>query len=148
VIERYRNHLHKVRARGINVFVLPTTHAVSGEAWEHPDTGEQYINMRGSVHSLLWLFVLLHEECHVVARHTRAVHCTPFWCHEYEADMTALAAIKLLQPYAHDLCLRTAKAHIRGFLQTVWRQDLAMHWSATVAEWAGVEEKMEDIYAS
>jgi hypothetical protein len=137
VIALYRHHLHRVRARGIDVFVLPTPHPISGMAFECPKTGKKFITVCGSIHSRLWLFVLLHEEVHIRAGHTRVISVSPYWSHEYEADRKALDQIAVLQPYAFARCEAESKARFRNTLQAIIDEGAWYSYDEGVARWAG-----------
>lgn len=137
MIALYRHHLHRVRALGIDVFVLPTPHPISGVAFEDPKTGAKHITICGSIHSRLWLFVLLHEEVHITKGHTRVLSCSPYWSLEYEADRTALDRIAVLQPYAFPACEREVKARFRGTLQAIIDEGAWYSYDEGVARWAG-----------
>ena len=138
MIDRYRHHLHRVRSLGIEVFVLPTPHPVSGVAFEDPKTGAKHITVCGSVHSLLWLFVLLHEEEHILRGHTRVLSVSPYWSLEYEADRAALDRIAALQPYACGFCEAIVKKRFRNTLQAIIDAGAWYSFDEGVARWAGV----------
>jgi hypothetical protein len=139
VIALYRHHLHRVRAAGIKVFVLPTPHPVSGVAFEDPKTGQKHITICGSIYHQMWLFVLLHEEVHIVAGHTRVLSVSPYWSLEYEADRKALDQIAVLQPYAFARCEAEVKRRFRYTLQAIIDEGAWYSFDETVARWAGCD---------
>lgn len=137
MISLYRHHLHRVRASGIDVFVLPTPHPIAGVAFIDDKTRRRHINITGSVHSVFWLFVLLHEERHHLSGHCGFSHVTPFWAHEWEADMDALARIEVLQPYAYRQCREIVAARFRAIMQPIIDAGEWFYFDETVARWAG-----------
>jgi hypothetical protein len=137
VIALYRRHLHRVRASGIDVFVLPTPRPIAGVAFIDDKTGRRHINITGSVHSVFWLFVLLHEERHHLSGHCRVSHVTPYWAHEWEADQAALDRIAVLQPYAYRQCREIVAARFRAIMQPIIDAGEWFYFDETVARWAG-----------
>lgn len=141
MIPLYRENLHKVRACGVDVFVLPTPFTPTGMAWAvftgDPAAKSLYITITGSVHSPLWLFVLLHEAAHHMLGHTTRQTSLPDWMVEKAADDIALDLIRSLQPWAAAYCEREVRQHIRGIMQGYIDHDIWVHVDLTVADWAG-----------
>lgn len=133
MIELYREHLRRVRRR-YDVFVIPSTYAVSGEAFT--DGKNRFITISGSVHSQLWLFVLYHEAAHHHFLHVGAFNTLPAWIAEYQADMAGLEAVRKYQPYAFRKCEADAKTHIRRIVQWYIDNDFCNHVDVDVANWA------------
>jgi hypothetical protein len=134
MIQRYRDHLRRLR-RQYNIFVLPKPVPLHGEAFIS-ENYDRYINITGSVHSQLWLFVLYHEAAHHSLGHVGRISFHPFWTIEYQADMAALEAIRQYQPYAFAKCEDESKTHIRSYLQWYIDQDMWHHIDVGIASWA------------
>lgn len=137
MIPRFRKALHDTRATGIDVFVLPRALPLHCEAFQSPD-GKAYINMNGSVHNRLWLFILLHEVAHHTLGHTgRVWSSAPDWIIEKQADEVALALLDDLHPAAVPYAEQAAKDHIRPILQWYIDADIWHHVDDATAIWAG-----------
>ena len=109
--ELYRKELRKVRAIGIDVFVLPTADQPEGMAFLSGHTAhcrKFHINVFGETTSPLWLFVLFHEVAHHLLRHTLRWTSEPAWITEKAADDFALRMIRVVQPEAFELCEQIA----------------------------------------
>lgn len=138
MIDLYRLHLQMIReTTNIDIFVIPTPLPVEGVAFR--SVGKRYINISGSVHSLIWLFVLYHEVFHHRLGHTDRWTFVPIWLNEFHADAKALEMIQLVQPYAYDVCERNAQNHIRQMLQAYIDMDMSFHVDMEIAVWAGCD---------
>lgn len=144
MIDLYRHQLAAVRKAGIDVFVIPGPPLGSaGQAYcapvagSDPESVTRHINIMGSVHSPLWLYILLHEVAHHELGHTQTYSSTPAWVDEYEADLWALERIKVLQPYAYRRCEQAAKKNVRWHLQGMINAGSVYHVDLEVADWAG-----------
>lgn len=152
MIDRYRRQLRFWRGAGIDIFVIPGPGAVSGMAYCTPQnespTGKTrlHINISGSVHSRLWLFVLLHEVAHHALGHTSRFTTQPTWSQEYQTDQYALALLRDHQPAAVALAEEESKRHIRPLLQGMIDYGITHHVDLDIARWAGCEipEEMEE----
>lgn len=137
MIPQFRKALHDTRATGIDVFVLPRALPLHGEAFRSLE-GKEYINMIGSIHNRLWLFVLLHEVAHHTLGHTGLEwSSTPSWIIEKQADEVALAMLADLHPAAVPYAEQASKDHIRPILQWYIDADIWHHVDEATAIWAG-----------
>lgn len=135
MISLYREHLRMIRKEtGIDIFVLPTPLPVQGMAFM--SSGKQCVNIFGSVHSLIWLFVLYHEVYHHLLGHVGRWTSTPAWLLEFHADAKALEMIEIAQPYVYKVCEKNAKTHIRWMLQIYIDMQIYHHVDWDIARWA------------
>jgi hypothetical protein len=138
MIDLYRLHLQMIREETkIDVFVIPSPLPVEGVAF--CSLNKRYINISGSVHSLLWLFVLYHEVFHHRLGHVGRWTSTPVWLCEFQADAKALEMISLVQPYVYSVCERASKTHIRPMLQSYIDAEIYHHVDVAIARWAGCD---------
>lgn len=138
MIDLYRVHLQMIReTTNIDVFVIPSPLPVEGVAF--CSLGKRYVNITGSVHSLIWLFVLYHEVYHHLLGHVGIWTSTPVWLIEFQADAKALEMIEMVQPYVYEVCERNAKTHIRPMLQAYIDAEIYHHVDVHIARWAGCD---------
>lgn len=146
MIELYRQELRKAKGAGVDVFVIPGPGPVSGEAFyaseDHP--GDRFrVNIVGSTWSWIWLYVLYHEIAHHMLGHSLKWTSTPKYMVEYETEQLALELIAVTQPAVRDRCEREAKNRIRVMLQSRCDEELWVHTSLAIADWAGCTLKPE-----
>jgi hypothetical protein len=152
MIESYRRALHLYRDSGIDIHVIPGPGPVTGIAWSVPAADSAsgkislHINIKGSTHSPLWLFVLLHEVAHHILGHTIRRDSSPLWIKEYQTDRLALKWLAKWQPAALPQAEAASKRHIRPLLQAMIDGEIWHHVDRDISVWAGCHMP-DDVFA-